>query len=280
MNHQISQVRSFDNTRLFVQTWFPEKDCKASICLVHGIGEHSSRYHEWAEQFAEQGFAIVSYDQRGHGLSEGKRGVISSYDDFMQDIDVMLDYTNNLFPNATSFLYGHSMGGGEVLHHLTNRKTNYLGVISTSPWIISQEAPPKFLLPIIRAFNKVIPSFSITTSFNAKLLSHDKQVWKKYEEDELIHHRISFRLFIDAYDAGCALLKNTKSLQKPLLLLHGNADEITDCHASKLFADSVGNNCTHIQYDKAYHELHHEFCKQQVFQDILSWINAQLEQNH
>lgn len=279
MIHQTSHLTSFDNTRLFVQTWQPKGKCKAAICLVHGIGEHSSRYQEWAERFVSNGFAIVSFDQRGHGLSEGKRGVIASYEDFMRDIDLVVDYTNNLFSNLPSFLYGHSMGGGEVLHHLLNRKANYRGVISTSPWIISQEAPSKFLLPLIRAFNKIIPSFTIATSFDAKRLSHDKEVWKKYNEDALIHHRISFRLFVDAYDAGCSLLKNTNSLAKPLLLLHGNADEVTDSSASKLFAESHTKECTYIQYDKAYHELHHEFCKQQVFKDIVGWINSQLVDN-
>jgi alpha-beta hydrolase superfamily lysophospholipase len=279
MNHQTSHLTAFDNTRLFVQTWQPKDKCKAAICLVHGIGEHSSRYHQWAERFVSNGFAIVSFDQRGHGLSEGKRGVISSYDDFMRDIDLIVDYTNNLFSKLPTFLYGHSMGGGEVLSHLMNRKGNYLGVIATSPWIISQEAPPKFLFPLIRAFNKIIPSFSITTRFDAKRLSHDKEVWKKYNEDPLIHHRISFRLFVDAYDAGCALLKNTNSLSKPLLLLHGDADEVTDSDASKLFAKPLTPACTYIQYNKAFHELHHEFCKQKVFEDIVSWINRQLGEN-
>ncbi len=279
MIHNITHIHSFDNTRLFVQTWQPKNEAKAVICLVHGIGEHSSRYYEWAERFVDVGFALLSFDQRGHGLSDGKRGVISSYEDFMNDIDVVLEEANKLFPDLPFFLYGHSMGGGEVLNHLLKRKANYLGVISTSPWIVSQASPPKFVLPFLRMMDKIIPSFSIPTSFDANLLSHDKEEVKKYNEDELIHHMVSFRLFVDAYDAGYFVLDNNNDLQKPLLLLHGTDDEITSCQASQAFSESCTNKCTFIKYDKAFHELHHDFCKNLVFSDILLWLESQLIEN-
>lgn len=279
MIHNISHIHSFDNTRLFVQTWQPNGNCKAVICLVHGIGEHSSRYYKWAERFVENGYALLSFDQRGHGLSDGKRGVISSYEDFMNDIDVMLGETNKLFPDLPFFLYGHSMGGGEVLNHLLKRNSNYLGVISTSPWIVSQASPPKFVIPFLRVMNKIIPAFSISTSFDSTLLSHDKEEVKKYKEDELIHYKVSFRLFVDAYDAGYFVLDNCTDLQKPLLLIHGTDDEVTSCEASQAFSENYTNNCTFIKYDKALHELHHDFCKNLVFSDVLLWCESLLNDN-
>lgn len=277
--HILSHRNSFDNTRLFVQTWQPEIDPKAVICLVHGIGEHSSRYCKWAERFVENGYAVVGFDQRGHGLSEGKRGVISSYQDFMSDIDEMLEETNVLFPSIPFILYGHSMGGGEVLNHLIRRNANYLGVISTSPWIETQAAPAKFLISFLRFMNRFIPSFSIKTSFNAKRLSHIKEVWNKYEQDELIHHMVSFRLFIDSYDAGYYALENANKVEKPLLLLHGDEDQITNSKASQIFSENCSNWCTFIKYQNAYHELHNDYCKDLVFSDILFWIESRLREN-
>jgi acylglycerol lipase len=279
MIHNIYNLTTNDSTRLFFQVWQPSITPRAVICLVHGIGEHSSRYHDWAEKFVENNIAVLSYDQRGHGLSDGKRGVIPSYERLMDDIDFVLEETKKIFDGVQCFLYGHSMGGGEVLNHLITRKSNYLGVISTSPWIVTQEAPPKIVIPFLRTLSNLIPFFSIKTAFNAKLLSHIEEVWIKYNEDELIHHMVSFRLFIDAYDAGYRVLQNPDKVNKPLLLLHGTDDRITNPNASKIFSEGVVNKCTYIQYDKAYHELHNEFCYQEVFSDIINWIETQLAEN-
>lgn len=279
MIHNIYHLLTNDNTRLFFQVWQPSITPKAVICLVHGIGEHSSRYHDWAELFVEKNIALVSYDQRGHGLSDGERGVISSYEKLLDDVDFALRETDDIFGDVPCFLYGHSMGGGEVLNHLISRKSNYLGVISTSPWIITQEAPPKFVIPFLRTLSNLIPSFSIKASFDAKLLSHIEKVWIKYNEDELIHHLVSFRLFIDAYDAGYRVLRNPDKVNKPLLLLHGTGDRITNSNASKIFSEGVADKCTYIQYNKAYHELHNEFCHLDVFCDIINWMETQLEEH-
>jgi len=280
MEHYIYHANTDKQSKLFFQVWQPSTKSKAVICLVHGIGEHSSRYHNWAEQFVEKNIALVSYDQRGHGLSDGKRGVISSYEKLLDDVDFALRETNRIFGDVPCFLYGHSMGGGEVLNHLISRKSNYLGVISTSPWILTQEAPPKVAIPFLRILSNLIPSFSIKTSFNAKLLSHIQKVWIKYNEDELIHHMVSFRLFIDAYDAGYRVLRNPDKVSKPLLLLHGSDDRITDPNASVIFSEGVADKCTYIQYPKAYHELHNEFCHLDVFRDIINWMETQLAEKN
>lgn len=278
MLHNIFHIKSFDDTQLFVQEFCTKDEAKAVIVMVHGIGEHSSRYLHWAERFVENGIAFLTYDQRGHGLSEGQRGVISSYEDFLKDIDIILNKAHLIYPDLPIVLYGHSMGGGEVLNHLLRKNSNYIGVISTSPWIISQASPPKFVLPVLRFFNKLIPSFSIKTKFDTSLLSHDREICEKYDEDELVHHFVSFRLFVEAYDAGYGILNTNKKVEKPLLLLHGSDDGITESSASNIFAGKNKENCTFKLWEGGFHELHNEPFKDEVFEYILNWINNLLNQ--
>ncbi|WP_421920834.1 alpha/beta hydrolase [Marinifilum sp.] len=277
MQHKIFHLQAHDHTQLFVQEFLPNEEIKALVVLVHGIGEHSSRYLHWAEKFVSKGFALMSYDQRGHGLSEGKRGVISSYEDFMKDIDLVLETAEKKYPNLSTVLYGHSMGGGEVLNHLLKRTGNYIGVISTSPWIISQAAPPKNLIPLLRFFNALIPQFRLKTKFDSSMLSHDREVGRKYDEDEFVHHWVSFRLFMGAYDAGYLILNSNQKIKKPLLLIHGDEDEITDSAVSELFASKNQENCTFKLWKKAFHELHNEPFNQEVFDYICDWINKLLK---
>ncbi|PID89215.1 MAG: hypothetical protein CSB01_03155, partial [Bacteroidia bacterium] len=67
MLHQKYSWTSFDNGYLFAQSFTPANEVKAVISFVHGIGEHSSRYHAWFETFANRGIAVVAFDYRAHG---------------------------------------------------------------------------------------------------------------------------------------------------------------------------------------------------------------------
>ncbi|MEZ5173204.1 MAG: alpha/beta hydrolase [Bacteroidia bacterium] len=63
----------------------------AIIALVHGMGEHSGRYRRLAEFFTSHGFAIITYDQPGHGHTEGNRGHINHYNQLLDGVDELLE---------------------------------------------------------------------------------------------------------------------------------------------------------------------------------------------
>ena len=55
--------------------YYEPKKPKAIIVLVHGMGEYSRRYERNVIPFLlQESFTIISYDQFGHGTSEGKKG--------------------------------------------------------------------------------------------------------------------------------------------------------------------------------------------------------------
>jgi len=55
------------------------------------------------------------FDLRGHGRSEGKRGVCTGYDLLHSDLEALLNKTREFYPDVPHILYGHSLGGGLVL---------------------------------------------------------------------------------------------------------------------------------------------------------------------
>ncbi len=57
-----------NESRLFFTLFSPET-VKATLLIVHGMQEHSGRYSEIAEYFANHGIAVVTYDHLGHGRS-------------------------------------------------------------------------------------------------------------------------------------------------------------------------------------------------------------------
>jgi acylglycerol lipase len=48
--------KSTDGITFYSQTWLPVTKPMAVISLIHGLGEHSSRYAAWANLFAEKGY--------------------------------------------------------------------------------------------------------------------------------------------------------------------------------------------------------------------------------
>src|SRR5512136_2076842 len=109
MIHEEFSWLTDDGLNIFAQIWKPESDVKAVVCIVHGLGEHSSRYKELPVELTNSGFAFLGYDQRGHGKSEGRKGHTPSYEALLADISKLIDEAYKRFPNKKIFLYGHSM---------------------------------------------------------------------------------------------------------------------------------------------------------------------------
>ena len=110
--------------RRFVHIWEPRNTDSAPpqgvVCIVHGLGEHGWRYDRLAQDLIKQDFAVVAFDQAGHGHSPEQRGCISSYDSLLDDIGELLVWTEQRYERPATLL-GHSMGGNLVLNYAIRR---------------------------------------------------------------------------------------------------------------------------------------------------------------
>ena len=285
MKHFEYKYRTPDNLELFAQSWEPQDSPKAVICLVHGVGEHSSRYVHLAEYITDKGFALTAFDLRGHGKSEGKRGHTPSYVALLDDIKLFLDKTADRFPSLPQFLYGHSFGGNLIINfairvcrvETPNTTTPPInGIIASSPWLHLSFEPPKIKVTLAKMMNNILPSFSQSSELNTKALSRDPEVVNAYENDPLVHDLVSARLFISAYQAGLWALEHANELEIPLLLMHGSDDELTSPAASSDFAKRCAvtpqHDVTFKMWEGFYHEIHNEPEKLQVFAFLTEWM--------
>lgn len=86
---------------------------KAAIQIVHGILEHRLRYSHVASFLAENGFAVILSDNRGHGESVDKKnplGQMPSVKRMLNDQLKITQFINERFLNTEVYLYGHSYG--------------------------------------------------------------------------------------------------------------------------------------------------------------------------
>lgn len=265
-----------DGLTLYARGWAPAAP-KAVVCLIHGHGEHVGRYEHVAAALGGAGYALLGFDLRGHGKSGGPRGHTPSYDALLDDIGMFLAQIDERYPTLPRFLYGHSMGGNLVINYALRRRPAVRGVIATGPWLELAFQPPAVQVTLGKLMNRLLPSFTQESGLETKALSHDEDVVKRYENDPLVHSKISARLFVSMYEAGLWAMQQASEFPLPLLLMHGEADRITSAEASRRFAAAVPQGkCTLRLWPGLYHEIHNEPEKEQVLQTLLDWLNTHL----
>ncbi len=275
MPHVEFKIESCDGLRLHGQGWAPDAGTRAVICLVHGLGEHCGRYKHVAEAFNKAGYALMAFDLRGHGRSEGQRGHAPSYPVLMDDVFQLLETAKERYPDIPVYLYGHSLGGNLAIHYALCRRPKLAGVVASAPLFRPASKPPAWKIALLRAMYRVRPSLSISSGLETAALSRDSKVVQAYRNDPLTHDRISARLAMDMLRNGEWNLVHAADLPCPLLLMHGDADRITLAEASREFAARAGTACTLKVWEGFFHELHNEPERQDVLAFSIEWISGQ-----
>ncbi len=260
--------------KFYVLGWEPDRDLKAVVATIHGLGEHMGRYAHVGEAFGKAGYALVGFDLRGHGRSEGARGHTPSYAALLDDTAEFLDWLRARYPGKPLFLYGHSLGGNLVLNYALQRKSSLAGVISTAPWLKLAFQPPRAQVVLGRLMNGIAPGFTQKSGLETAALSRDPAVEKAYVSDPLVHDKISARLFVGLYDSGAWALEHAAEFPLPLLLMHGSLDRLTSPDASRLFAERAGKKVTLRIWEGYFHEIHNEPEKAQVLKVMTDWIDG------
>jgi alpha-beta hydrolase superfamily lysophospholipase len=276
LNHSEYNWTSHDDLKIFAQSWQPSGvKPKAIINLVHGLGEHSGRYDEWAGLFVEEGYAVLALDYRGHGRSGGKRGHADEYLSYMRDLGLLLAKSEELFPGIPIVLYGHSLGGNLVINYVIKFNPAIYALVVTSPWLklsIEPSGIRVFLASIVRI---IFPSKLNSTGLVSSQLSHDPEISKRYSGDPLVHGKISVNAFFIIMHAGLEAIKHAGRIHVPFLLIHGSEDLIASCKASQELASKGNDKLTFRLWNGGYHELHMETFRKELFDFIIQWLNEQ-----
>lgn len=266
-------ITSLDGKELFVKEW-SVKEPKAAIALVHGLGEHIIRYDHFADFFNKNGITVVGFDHRGHGQTAGRRGHSPGFGAMMDDVDALLETLKQKYPGIPLFLYGHSMGATLVLNHILRRKPDIKAGIASAPAIKLKNKPSAVLVGLGKLMRNIYPGFVQPNGLDPNHVSRDPEEVAKYINDPLVHNKVSASLGMDLLDGGQWLDSFGGEPSIPLLIMHGEDDQISWAGSSEKFAEKMG--ATFKKWEGLYHEIHNELEQQQVFEYTLEWIKGQL----
>ena len=145
----------------------------ATAIIVHGFGEHISRYEHLAQHFVNDNISVLGVDLIGHGNSSGKRGHINSIEDFYRCIDSMVNHVKQDDKQMPMILYGHSMGGNIGLNYLiSNEQTAFCCALLTSPWLKLATQPSAIKLLLAKTMNTLYPSLQLGLEGGGITMNH------------------------------------------------------------------------------------------------------------
>jgi alpha-beta hydrolase superfamily lysophospholipase len=306
MLHEEEEFCTFDTRALYAQHWLPQDAPRANLVVVHGLGEHSGRYEDFAAWFVPLGYAVHAFDHRGHGKSWGVRGHVNRWGEFREDVRVFLSKVQDRDPEVPTFLLGHSMGGLVVLNYVLyyaaggpyaygpgmpchsehSEEPNPLldrlaGVVSSAPALALGEDVSPVLVPVTKFLSLVLPKLQLPNGLDAAGLSHDAEVVQAYREDPLVHGVITARFGAELARTMTWTMAHASAwpTDLPLLVVHGGADPICPPEASeRFFVNTRADDKRRHVYPGYFHEVFNEVGREQVLQDVASWLHERLGQ--
>lgn len=267
-------LKSTNGIELFTKNYIVD-EAKASLLIIHGLGEYSNRYVHVIKAFNEIGVNVYTFDLRGHGHSSGERAFVTTIDEYREDVENVYRTVPKDLP---FFVLGHSMGGLIAVHFLLfNERNDVKGVILSGSALEPGEDVTPLKQRIIRLLAKVSPKIK-TVKLNPDDISRSKETVEAYKNDPMIYH--------DGGKAGLAVaLLDGIEMQKkrfaefdyPFLVMHGGEDKITNPAGSEaLYAQAKSTDKTLKIWNGAFHEIYNETNQEEVINYAVAWLEKRI----
>jgi alpha-beta hydrolase superfamily lysophospholipase len=260
---------------LFRRAWLPEEP-RCLVVVAHGYAEHSGRYEAVGSWLAAEGCAVHALDLVGHGLSEGPRGHVGAFDDFLGDLDAFLALCRAEHNGLPVFVLGHSMGGLIVAAWAQRSRPDVAGLILSGPALVAGEVPARWQIALLQLLRRVLPRLRMPRPIAPEALSRDPEVGRAYVADPLIFQHMTLSLAGSLFEAGGRTLGSAAKIEVPTLLLHGEDDPLVLASGSRQFFEQLGTSGSDLRiYPGLRHEIFNEPEGEKVLGDVMAWIRKQ-----
>jgi acylglycerol lipase len=260
---------------IHTRTWLPDAAPRAVVVIVHGFNSHSGHYQWVGEQFAGQGLAAYALDLRGRGKSEGDRFHVDKAQDYIDDVDTLVDIARASHPGLPVFLLGHSAGGVISCVYTLDHQDKLTGLICES--FAHQLPAPDVALAVLKGLSHIVPNAHVLKLDNAGF-SRDPKVVEALNNDPLIADEVQpTGTVATMVRADERLKKEFGNITLPVFILHGTLDKVTKPSGSQEFYELAGAKDKTLKlYEGHYHDLLNDIDKEIVMADIQQWIDQRI----
>ncbi|OBH54927.1 hydrolase [Mycobacterium sp. E2479] len=277
MNRTERSFDGFGGVRIVYDVWTPETAPRAVLVLSHGLGEYARRYDHVAKRFGEAGLVTYALDHRGHGRSGGKRVLVRDIHEYTSDFDTLVGIATREHHGLKCIVLGHSMGGGIVFAYGVERPDNYDLMVLSGPAVAAQDQISPLLALTAKVLGAIVPGLP-AQELDVDAISRDPAVVAAYKEDPLVYHgKVPAGIGRALLLVGETMPRRAPALTAPLLVVHGEQDRLISVAGSRRLVECVGSTDVELKvYPGLYHEVFNEPEREQVLDDVVSWITARL----
>jgi alpha-beta hydrolase superfamily lysophospholipase len=272
-------VTGVGGIRLHYRCWEVSKP-RGLVIVVHGIGEHSGRYERLAHDFARAGLSTYALDHRGHGRSDGRRGHVRRFTNYLQDLERLRRLAVGTVGEEVPLVWlGHSLGGLVLARYLQEYPgVQARGAVFSAPLMGLVMEIPQWQEVLANLLYYAAPALPMSTGLPPEYLSHDREVVEAYMRDPLVHDRITPRTYGEIKREIEVAYRKVSLLTLPMLFLIPSEDKIVRPDLMHQFAVKLGRS-KNVRVDTLaglYHEVLNETVRSSVVADVLGWIERRI----
>lgn len=301
-------LKDYQENPIHVYIYKPEGDFKGVVHLVHGASEHFARYGLFAEFLNNNGYLVIGCDFLGHGLSTetldyvhfaDKNGDVLAY----ESVVLVKEYIEENYKGKDVFIIGHSMGSFLARKLVLDFPDFYKKAIFSG----TNYAPKmllfagSFLIKFIRLFkgpkyvSKMIQNMAIDanpnkmrkdgiiTGIDEEWLTRDTEIQQYYHNSKMCGQPFTIQANLDMFQwVGAVSDKKNLNLGNkatPIYLMSGAKDPLSNYGEQikqlyKVMQDLGYQDVQMKLYPECRHEILNELLKDEVYHDMLNFINA------
>jgi alpha-beta hydrolase superfamily lysophospholipase len=202
---------------------------RGSVLLFHGYADHAERFARVAALWQEQGLTVARFDHRGHGRSEGPRGHIGAFDDYVRDALAVLaavEQEEAWHREQRPVLFGHSMGGLIATHMALAIPARIAGLAATSPFYGLSKPLPKVMELGAKVLGRFVPTLRQPSDLSGSDMTHDTAIVQAYDADPLRFGHVTTGWYREIIKAQAEALARASSLRVPFFCIAAGDDRV------------------------------------------------------
>ncbi|MGD6874717.1 alpha/beta hydrolase [Sutcliffiella horikoshii] len=255
---------------IFIQTLLPEKN-KGLVTIVHGYLDHSGALSNIIQTLVSEGYGVITFDLPGHGHSNGDRGDINDFSEYVQALHAVHSHIiqKGITHNRWSIM-GHSTGAAIILTYMNEYACPFDKVILVAPLI------QPYLWSFSKFGVKLIgeKKFHLHRTFRKN--SSDQEYLARVKKDPLQFTKLPIKWLQSLERWNSSLSKQLSGSEKALFIIQGNKDTTVDWRYNLNFILKKYPNSTCVLIDGANHQLFNEtaMIREITFTHIKRYLSA------
>lgn len=264
------------NRKIRFNSCIPQKT-NMQVVIVHGFAEHMRCYGDTVQLLVDRGIAVHMLDLPGHGLSDGPRGHVDDFVEFLEDLHLCFHSYPHFLKTKPTFLLGHSLGGLIASQYCLHYQPRIKGLILSSPLTGFSSMMSTVTHLLMRVVARRDPAFLIPKPSGVMTLSRDPVKWQRYRNDPYRLRTISPNLYLSMTNQARLLQDRAPEISVPLLLFYTALDQVVSPSDISRFFNNVGSSDKlSVVFTQAMHELFQEQEQRLVLDKMCSWMSERV----